>query len=203
MNVTWLGHACFALEQDGYKLVIDPYTGVAGYPPLAEEAHAVYCSHGHFDHSYTDGVTLLPAELSPFTVEEVASFHDDSQGAKRGTNTIRVFAAGGVRLCHLGDLGHQLSPEQVAAIGQCDVLLVPVGGTYTVDAQGAKAVCDTLNPRCVVPMHYHHSPYGLDTVTGVEGFLRLWPAEDVKMAKENRFTVTAALPKVLVLAYPM
>lgn len=201
MKVSWLGHSCFALEQDGYKLIVDPYTDVPGYPPLAQEAHAVYCSHGHFDHNYADGVTLLPAPQSPFTVEETASFHDEAQGAQRGENTIRVFSAGGVRVCHMGDIGHRLSPEQAASIGQVDVLLLPVGGTYTVDAAGAKAICGALAPRCVVPMHYRHGLYGLTSVSGVEDFLRLWPEKDVKRLAGNDFTVEA-LPPVLVLTYP-
>ena len=77
MKLTWLGHACFLLEEDGYRIVLDPYTGVAGYPPLHIQAHAVFCSHGHFDHHATDCVELLPERESPFTVREVETFHDD------------------------------------------------------------------------------------------------------------------------------
>ena len=81
MKLTWLGHACFLLEEDGYRIVLDPYTGVAGYPPLHIQAHAVFCSHGHFDHHATDCVELLPERESPFTVREVETFHDDRGGA--------------------------------------------------------------------------------------------------------------------------
>lgn len=203
MNITWLGHACFLLEQDGYRVVTDPYTRVPGYPPLSVEANALYCSHEHFDHAYREGVTLLPAGKSPFTVEEVAAFHDTERGARRGEIVVRVFTAGGVRVCHLGDLGHQLSPKQAAAIGQCDVLLIPVGGTYTVDAAGAKAVCDTLRPRCVVPMHYRHGPYGLEAVGGLEEFLRLWSAGDVERLMGNTFPVTDLMKPVVVPVYPV
>lgn len=118
MKLTWLGHACFLLEEDGYRIVLDPYTGVAGYPPLHIQAHAVFCSHGHFDHHATDCVELLPERESPFTVREVETFHDDRGGALRGTNTIRIFTAGGLSAVHLGDLGHQLTAEQAAAIGR-------------------------------------------------------------------------------------
>ena len=208
MTVTWLGHACFLLEQDGYRIVTDPYTDIPGYPALQVEAHAVYCSHGHFDHSYTDAVTLLPERESPFSVEEIASFHDGERGALRGENTIRVFAAGGVRVCHLGDLGHLPSGKQAEAVGKCDVLLVPVGGTFTVDAAGAKVVCGLLKPRVVVPMHYRHAPYGLEKVSGVEGFLRLWPDGAVKRLPGNSFTYLPkeggeeTEPAVLVPSYP-
>ena len=180
MKLTWLGHSCFLLEQDGYRLVTDPYTGVEGYPPLSVSAHAVCCSHHHFDHDAVDAVTALPPVKSPFTVREVETCHDEQGGALRGSNTVRVFTAGGVSVAHLGDLGHQLSAEQLDAIGSVDAVLVPVGGVYTVDAAGAKAVCDALRPRCVIPMHYHHAPFGLPNVAGVEHFLRLWPAAQIQ-----------------------
>ena len=201
MKLTWLGHSCFLLEQDGYRLVTDPYTGVEGYPPLSVSAHAVCCSHHHFDHDAVDAVTVLPPVKSPFTVREVETCHDEKGGALRGSNTVRVFTAGGVSVAHLGDLGHQLSAEQLDAIGSVDAVLVPVGGVYTVDAAGAKAVCDALRPRCVIPMHYHHAPYGLPNVAGVEDFLRLWPVETIHRLSGPSFKVTAETTGVLVPAF--
>lgn len=201
MKLTWLGHSCFLLEQDGYRLVTDPYTGVEGYPPLSVSAHAVCCSHHHFDHDAVDAVTALPPVKSPFTVREVETCHDEKGGALRGSNTVRVFTAGGVSVAHLGDLGHQLSAEQLAAIGSVDAVLVPVGGVYTVDARGAKAVCDALRPRCVIPMHYHHAPYGLPNVAGVEDFLRLWPVETIHRLSGPSFEVKAETMGVLVPAF--
>ena len=201
MKLTWLGHSCFLLEQDGYRLVTDPYTGVEGYPPLSASAHAVCCSHHHFDHDAVDAVTALPPVKSPFTVREVETCHDEKGGALRGSNTVRVFTAGGVSVAHLGDLGHQLSAEQLDAIGSVDAVLVPVGGVYTVDAAGAKAVCDALRPRCVIPMHYHHAPFGLPNVAGVEDFLRLWPVETIHRLSSPSFEVTAETMGVLVPAF--
>ena len=201
MKLTWLGHSCFLLEQDGYRIVTDPYTGVEGYPPLSVSAHAVCCSHHHFDHDAVDAVTVLPPVKSPFTVREVETCHDEKGGALRGSNTVRVFTAGGVSVAHLGDLGHQLSAEQLDAIGSVDAVLVPVGGVYTVDAAGAKAVCDALHPRCVIPMHYHHAPYGLPNVAGVEDFLRLWPVGTIHRLSGPSFEVTAETMGVLVPAF--
>ena len=201
MKLTWLGHSCFLLEQDGYRIVTDPYTGVEGYPPLSVSAHAVCCSHHHFDHDAVDAVTALPPVKSPFTVREVETCHDEKGGALRGSNTVRVFTAGGVSVAHLGDLGHQLSAEQLDAIGSVDAVLVPVGGVYTVDAAGAKAVCDALHPRCVIPMHYHHAPYGLPNVAGVEDFLRLWPVGTIHRLSGPSFEVTAETMGVLVPAF--
>lgn len=201
MKLTWMGHACFTLEQDGYTVITDPYTGVEGYPPLAVSAHAVFCSHHHFDHDAVDCVTLLKEGNSPFTIREVPSFHDDQGGSLRGTNTIRVFTAGDVSVVHLGDLGHQLTEEQLAAIGKVDGVLVPVGGVYTVDAQGAKQVCQAIGPKWVVPMHYRHAPYGLPNVAGVEDFLALWPREQVQRLTGPSFEVTAETAGILVPAF--
>lgn len=198
MKLTWLGHACFLLEQDGYRIVTDPYTGVEGYPDLRVRAHEVFCSHHHFDHDAVDRVELLPGRESPFAVREVATCHDDRGGALRGPNTIRIFTAGGVSVAHLGDLGHQLTAEQLAAIGPVDAVLVPVGGVYTVDAHGAKRVCDDIGARCAVPMHYHHAPYGLPNVAGVEDFLALWPAKKVHRLDGPSFEVGPETDGVLV-----
>lgn len=201
MKLTWLGHACFLLEQNGYRIVTDPYTGVEGYPPLRVSAHEVVCSHHHFDHDAVECVELLPKAESPFTVRQVETCHDDQGGALRGTNTVRVFNAGGVSVAHLGDLGHQLTAQQLTAIGPVDAVLVPVGGVYTVDAAGAKAVCDAIGARCVVPMHYHHAPYGLSNVAGIEDFLFLWPAEAVRRLTGPSFEVTPHTEGVLVPAF--
>ena len=223
MKLTWLGHACFLVEQGGYRILLDPYTGVEGYPALAETArriavweerarrkeqgfytlavktqvsvdgeaappaepkpqvHRILCSHGHFDHNAADQAEPVPFDgPCPFSIRTVETFHDEQSGALRGPNTVHILSAGGVTIAHLGDLGHPLSPEQAEAIGPLDLALVPVGGVYTVDAKGAKAVCGALNPKCVIPMHYRHAPYGLPNVAGAEDFLSLWPAGAVR-----------------------
>ena len=197
MRLTWLGHACFLLEQDGYRIVTDPYAGVEGYPELRTQAHEAVCSHRHFDHDYLDGVTLLPGRESPFSLREVETFHDGQGGALRGPNTVRIFTAGGVSVVHLGDLGHPLTEEQLAEIGPVDAALVPVGGVYTLDAAGARAVCGRIGARCVVPMHYRHAPYGLPEVGGVEDFLALWPGEAVCRLDGPSFELTAETAGVL------
>lgn len=202
MQLTWLGHACFLLEQDGYRIITDPYTGVEGYPALGAAAHAVFCSHHHFDHDAVDRVTLLPPRESPFTVRAVETCHDDRCGALRGPNTVRVFTAGGVTVAHLGDLGHALTAEQLAAIGPVDVVLTPVGGVYTLDAVGAAQVCRALDARCVVPMHYRHGPYGLPDVDGVEPFLALWPSDQVHRLGDSGFALAPETRGVLLPVFP-
>lgn len=184
MKLTWLGHSCFLVERKGYRILLDPYTDVEGYPPLTERklrVHKILCSHSHFDHNAVDQAKLVPFDgPGPFSIRAVETFHDEQGGALRGPNTIHILSAGGVTAAHLGDLGHPLTAEQAEAIGPLDAALVPVGGVYTVDAKGAKAVCEALNPKCVIPMHYRHAPYGLPNVAGVEDFLALWPESEVR-----------------------
>ena len=140
MKITWLGHSCFLLESGGYRVAIDPYQGVEGLPDVSAEANAVFCSHQHGDHAYTQGIHLREAASSPFVVRAVETCHDDQGGSLRGPNTVRCFTAEGLTVVHLGDLGHLLTPQQVSAIVPCDALLIPVGGYYTIDASAAKAV---------------------------------------------------------------
>ena len=195
MTITWLGHSCFVLESGGCRILLDPFQSVRGLADVEASADAVYCSHGHFDHAYTEKVHLTHGRKDPFALREVATLHDDQGGMLRGENTVRCFTAEGLTVVHLGDLGHQLTREQAEAIGPCDVLLVPVGGTYTVDAAGAKAVTDTLHPRIVVPMHYRAGEKGFDNIGTVEPFLALFPQELVRRYPGSVLTVDRDTPE--------
>ena len=197
MEIIWLGHACFALESAGYRVVIDPYT-MEHYPPLHTRADAVFCSHGHYDHNYVQAVELTDGRESPFTVETVATFHDEQGGALRGANTMHILRAEGLTVVHCGDLGHYPTAEQLAAIRGADALLIPVGGFFTIDAATARRVADAAGARVVVPMHYRHGAYGLRQVGPVEDFLRLYPSERVTLLQSNRFTLTADAPEGVV-----
>lgn len=203
MTITWLGHSCFVLESQGFRALLDPFHEVPGLPDTAMEADAVYCSHDHFDHGYTDQVRLTSGKTNPFTVHETATFHDPEGGKLRGSNIIRTFTAEGVTVAHLGDLGHQLSPEQLASIGQCDAILLPVGGTFTVDAREAGQVAKAIGARVVVPMHYRLGEVGFPVLQTVEDFVSQYPAERVRRYETNTLTLTADMPEqVAVLALP-
>lgn len=197
MKLTWLGHSCFAVESGGCRIVLDPYT-VESYPPLHVAANEVLCSHHHRDHDFVEAVTLAPRGDSPFTVRMVETFHDDKGGALRGTNTVHLLAAEGLRVVHLGDLGHELSEAQIAPLRGCDALLLPVSGYYTIDAQTAKRIADALAPRVIVPMHYRHGSHGYDVIATVEDFLRLYPASAVQRLDGNSFELTADAPRGVV-----
>ena len=202
MTITWLGHACFALESNGYRIVIDPYQGVEGLKDISTEANAVFCSHQHGDHAYTAGVRLVEKAPCPFTVREVATFHDDQGGSLRGPNTVRCFTAEGLTVVHLGDLGHLLTEEQVDAIGSCDALLIPVGGFFTIDASAAKAVAGQLQPRVVIPMHYRFGSCGLPVVAEADAFTALYPANVVRRYDSSTLTLTTDTPpQIAVLSF--
>ena len=201
MKLTYNGHACFTLEHAGFRAVLDPFDDhVPGYPVPVQQAEAVYCSHGHGDHAYTQAVTLTGAGENPFAVTEVETCHDDCGGTKRGKNIVRVLETDGIRVCHLGDLGHMPTPEQLAAIGPVDLLLVPVGGYYTIDAQTAAAVCAAIGPRAVVPMHYRRGSQGFDVIADVEDFLSLRP--DVIRAGTNVLEITKQTAGTILLDAP-
>ncbi|MBQ7681373.1 MAG: MBL fold metallo-hydrolase [Oscillibacter sp.] len=198
MKLTWLGHSCFLLEHDDYRIVMDPYKGVPGYPPLSVKANGVYCSHAHFDHNATELVGRLTGRKNPFNVRTVKTFHDDKDGAERGENTIHIFGSGDITIAHMGDLGHHLTLEQIEAIGPLTVMLIPVGGVYTIDGVGAKSACMALRPRCVIPMHYRHPPYGLPDIGEVDAFLKLWPKTSIHRLDGPSLDITTDLSGVYV-----
>lgn len=180
MKLTWFGHACFMLETADGSVVFDPYQN--GYLPnltLPEiTADAVICSHGHGDHNAENLITLTGKEPT-FRLTQIPCFHDEVRGLKRGKNLITVVESEGLRVAHFGDLGHSLSRAQLKEIGHIDVLMMPVGGVYTVDAAQAKKICDELKPKVVVPMHYKTGNSGLQNVAPVDEFLALYDGKDI------------------------
>lgn len=181
-KITWHGHACFTLKNDGYTVAIDPYDPeMDGYEPLHINANEVYASHGHHDHNYFDAVSLaIPEGESPFFIRMVKSFHDDSEGSQRGENLIYIFECEGKSIVHLGDLGHLLSEAQVEVIGRCDVLMVPVGGYYTIDAKEAMEVAHQLEADIIIPMHYRFDGRGPAVISELSDFLNLADREIVQ-----------------------
>ena len=168
MKITWIGHSCFKLEQDGYSIVIDPYQddSVAGLSPVRETANEVLMTHDHFDHNAVDKVKIEKNVNSPFTVSAIETYHDDEKGAKRGPNRIYIFEAGGQKVVHLGDLGCELTDDQMDALVGADAVMIPVGGTYTIDAAQAAQLTVDLDAKYTIPMHYRsvESEFGLPDI---------------------------------------
>ena len=202
MKLTWYGHACFLAETAAGSIVFDPYSpgSVPGLtlPPL--KADAVHCSHGHGDHCYTDGVTLS-GRTPGFTLRTIPSFHDNRGGVLRGKNRIAIVESEGLRLVHLGDLGHLLSKEQLNEIGRPDVLLIPVGGHYTIDASAAAQVVRDLNPVLTIPMHYRGAGFGYDVIGPVEDFAAQFDA--VQYLDSSELDPAEANAPVVILRCPV
>lgn len=201
MTLTWNGHACFTFDTDEGVVVFDPYQRdyVPGLrlPELAGDT--VLCSHGHEDHCWPEGV-LQTRRLPGYSVETVATFHDGEGGSLRGENTVHIVDVNGFRLAHLGDLGHVLTDAQVQAMRHIDVLLVPMGGFYTIDAAEAKQVCDLLQPRIIVPMHYRKGNMGFDLIAEPEAFLNLY--ESVTVVDGHTLELTDEVSGVVFFGVP-
>lgn len=174
MIITWYGHSCFKVENSSVSVVFDPYRpgSVPGLslPPLT--ADYCVCSHGHDDHFYPEGVRLS-GKRPDAAMRQFPTFHDDSGGSKRGPNTMTMIELDGIRLLHMGDIGHSLGRLRCSEIGRVDVLMVPTGGFFTVDAAGARQLVEALDPTVTIPMHYSGDGFGYGQLSGVGEFVRL------------------------------
>ena len=180
MRIKWLGHASFLITSDsGIKIITDPYQPDERlkYGEINESADIVTVSHEHGDHNYVSAVRGNPeairgtAKVKGIELKGIPAYHDNTGGSQRGKNTIFCFAVDGVRVCHLGDLGHPLSDKQVAELGSVDILIIPVGGSYTIDAKVAGQVCDKLKPKVIIPMHFRNDKC-IFPIAGVDEFLQ-------------------------------
>lgn len=162
MDISWLGHSCFRIKGSSATIVTDPYSAGLGYSLGKPTARIVTVSHEHPGHCYVEGVGGQPKvvsrpgeyEISDVLIIGIATFHDREGGKKRGKNTVYLMEIDEVAVCHLGDLGHVLTNEQIEDIGNVDVLLLPVGGVSTLNAPMAAEVVRQLEPKVVIPMHY-------------------------------------------------
>ena len=184
MKIQFLGHASFLITTEaGTRIVMDPvdpeaYAGSLDYRPFDETADVVTVSHEHADHGGVGVVKGTPTVIrcgGKSAAKEVEFWgvetcHDEAGGTQRGRNTVFVVSADGLRVAHMGDLGHLLTAEQAAEIGAVDAALIPVGGTFTVDASQAQQVADQVDARIVIPMHYKTEKCEFP-IAGVEAFL--------------------------------
>lgn len=169
MNIQYYGHSCFKIttksegrNTDGIVAFIDPFDKKIGLKPPQGRADIIFVSHKHNDHSNIEAlkdnpvVIDAPGEYSVkgINVTGIDSFHDDKEGTERGRNTIFVLDTEDIRICHLGDLGVDLTIKQLEKIGDVDILMIPVGGNYTIDYKEAVKIAKKLSPSIVIPMHY-------------------------------------------------
>lgn len=165
MDITWHGHSCFRLRGREVAVVTDPYDRSTRFPPLRLTADVVTVSHPHPHHDFVDAVQRQNGrprrldgpgeyEIGGAMISGVATYRDKQRGKQHGKNTAFLFSFDDLTVCHLGDLGHTLSPEQIEALKDADVLLIPVGGHCTIDAVEAVEVVSQLEPKLVIPMHF-------------------------------------------------
>lgn len=182
MKIKYLGHSAFVLTSDtGLKIVTDPYETSPSltYGEITESADVVTVSHGHLDHSNVAAVKGNPevvrrvgsSTAKGMEFKGIAGYHDDAGGRMKGNNVMFCFELDGIKVCHLGDLGHRLDDKQLAEMGRVDIVLIPVGGFFTIDARTATEVCDQLKPRVIIPMHYRTEKSFPET-SGVDEFIK-------------------------------
>lgn len=183
MIITWLGQACFKMQNkvgpDGVTLVTDPFDKTIGLKPPNFEADIVTVSHDHHDHNDVKAIRGNPFvinsageyEIKNVFIEGVESYHDEKQGSARGGNVIYRIDMDNISVTHLGDLGHALDNKQLEKLAGTDILLIPVGGKYTIDAKKAMEVVSQIEPRIIIPMHYRVKGLKMD-IEGVDKFIK-------------------------------
>jgi L-ascorbate metabolism protein UlaG (beta-lactamase superfamily) len=204
MVIEWLGHSCFTVTlKNGKKVLFDPYDSTVGYPPTKIEADIVIISHAHFDHNDLSRVkgkyTVVEKEglhsFDNFKIEGIKTWHDNEQGSLRGENIVFLLKAEGLSLCHMGDIGCLPSEEVYEKLSGIDILLIPVGGNYTIDAEQALNVCARISPNIIIPMHFKTSFTDMK-IAPVEGFLELAGREyDVSHPGKCRIEIDKATLK--------
>ena len=179
MEITWLGHSCFRIKGKDAIVITDPCHPSLGYTLGKLQADIVTLSHFHPGHSYSEAITREfkeikgpgEYELKGIFITGIATFHDSEQGNKLGRNTVYVLEIDGITLCHMGDLGHLPASQLMEAIGDVDVLFLPVGGVSTIAGSTAAEIVRHLSPKIVIPMHYKTSAEVRD-FEPVDGFLK-------------------------------
>lgn len=198
MEVTYLGHSAFKLKGKNGTVITDPYSESVGWPLPNLSADLVTVSHQHADHNAVTKIKGTARRSEPFVISYpgeyevggisvfgIPTYHDGEKGSARGSNTVYVIVMDELRICHLGDLGHELSSSQLEEIGVVDVLLCPVGGHYTIDAKSALSVIQQIEPAYVIPMHYRtekHAPMFAE-VQPLEAFFREYGSQPVAQPK--------------------
>ncbi len=215
MKIRYLGHSAFELAlESGKKIVFDPYQsgafGTLTYGPIEGPFDIAIVSHGHEDHtdsgvlSRTKKVVNKPGKVTVdgITIQSVSAFHDDRKGEARGKNLLSIVEAEGLRIAHLGDLGHPITAKDYPMLAGVDVLMIPVGGYFTIDAATAAGVVRDLKPKIAIPMHFK-TPKADFPITPVEDFTKLMDNVEKLGSSEIEVTKAAlpAKPKVVVLKY--
>jgi len=189
MLVRHIGHAEFLLEtESGVRIVTDPYDAGCGYPVQPVEAEAALVSHHHHDHDAVENLKGDPKVIDQagiytpaagIRITAIQGYHDDAQGAKRGETLLFLIEADGLRAVHLGDLGEMLNDEQIRILKEPDILMIPVGGFYTIDGGQARKTAEQLNAKVILPMHYKTKYNAEWPISGPEVFTEGYRKEEI------------------------
>lgn len=211
MHLHWFGHSCFQMTfSDGTRVIADPFDDHVGYPVPAVETDVATCSHNHGDHGYTQALkgeyteVRTPEErtFGAVTIDGIESFHDEEQGAKRGSNIIFRYRGDGLTIVHLGDLGHFPTPEQLEFISGADILLCPIGGFYTIDTDFALLTVSMAKPKTVIAMHYKTDAINFP-ISDEKKFAKALEAQYIPTSDLDVTADTiSALPYAIIMDYP-
>ncbi len=206
-KINWAGQSCFQISVSNSRdhiadIVIDPFDESIGLKVPNFSADILLVTHSHYDHNNVKAIKGDPFlidgpgeyEVKEVFIKGVSSFHDDSEGKERGRNIIYTISAEGLVFCHLGDLGQkQLTDEQLEKIGNIDILMIPVGGQFTISSQEAQRIISQIEPKIVIPMHYELPKLKIK-LDSVDKFLKIMGKNSI--VPQDKFTVkSSALEK--------
>jgi len=202
MQIIWKGQSFFQIliqrdKESVVKIAFDPYDEQIGLKPPVLEADILLITHSHYDHNNVKAVKAPTSGYPPFLIsgpgeyeikgifiQGISSFHDNVQGRERGENTIYTLESEGIKICHLGDLGQkELTDEQLEKIGEVNILMIPVGGIYTISAKEAAKIISQIEPKIVIPMHYHIPKLKIK-LEGLDKFLKIMGVKAPEVSKK-------------------
>ncbi|MDO8260165.1 MAG: MBL fold metallo-hydrolase [Candidatus Magasanikbacteria bacterium] len=211
MLISWLGHSCFKIQDktgtDGLTIITDPFNKDIGLKVPNCEADIITVSHDHKDHNNTGALRGTPHiinlageyDVKGILIRGVESFHDEKKGKERGGNVMYRMEVDGISISHLGDLGHVLDDKQLEVLVGTDILLIPVGGKFTLDAKKAVEVISQVEPRIVIPMHYNDGNVSITELDSIEKFVK---EMGIKPIEEERLKISKKdLPQEDMLLY--
>ncbi len=193
MKIEWLGHSCFKITTNDYSICLDPYNPkmIPGIDVLEVTANLVLASHQHDDHNYFQAVSIIEKDQPQnLKISFINTFHDDHDGSIRGKNKITIIEDDEYKVAHMGDLGTELTHEQIDLLKDLDAIMIPIGGYYTIDFLTARKICYLLKPKVTIPMHYKGKKFGFDVLDTLDKFIALNEDSKITYYLDNTLTLT-------------
>ena len=187
LDILWLGHSCFLLDDGHIKICIDPYKdgSVPNLKLPSVSCNYVFKSHNHDDHNFLEGVMVTLNKVEDPNVEIISSYHDDQKGALRGKNDIHIFYLGGYKIVHFGDIGCSLDDLEMEKLKNSDLFLMPINGYYTIGSEKAYQMFKILKPKIMIPMHYFYNNSGYKDDNQISKLINLSKADIIFCPNKN------------------